>query len=490
MAGSLQETKELSVGQIDLERPCSTDIDGHSESQLLRKQDLRVLPMVFLMYFFTFLDRTNLGNARIAGMEKDLGLGTYGFNIGACLYYLIYFFADIPAALCVKKFGFIVIPLSCIAFGAVTIGTAFIHNSASFYAIRLLLGLTESFQFPGLNYVISRYYRRHEVTLRISFFMLGSAGLAGGFGGLLASGLLALKTVGSVKSWRVIFLVEGIITVGVGFISLWLFPADPSRTRIFNDKERALAMKRIFKDQPAIQEHKEKITWALVKRGIFNVNVMVGAWIYTCDQITVQGLSIFTATILRLNFPERSLIQIQLLSAAPPMVGMVFSLGVAYITMKTRKHGIATAGCACLCVLGYSIWLGSSNPQARFAAIFFNTAGGYGFGVLIVGWTLSNAAPDTVKNVANAAVSGLANIGSIVATWSYINTDAKNGYRIGNSLNTATAITVIVAALGLLAYQVRENKKRAAGGRDYRLQRSEAEVASLGHLHPKFRYIH
>jgi MFS family permease len=490
MASFTDEKKDLQV-PIDPEvGPILSSIDSIAEAKLVRKQDLRVLPMVFLMYFFTFLDRTNLGNARIAGMEADLGLGTYGFNIGACLYYLIYFFADIPAALCVKKFGFLVLPMSCIAFGAVTIGTAFIRNSASFYAIRLLLGLTESFQFPGLSYVVARYYRRHEVTTRVSFFMLGAAGLAGGFGGILASGLLALENVGSVKSWRVIFLVEGIITVGVGILSLWFFPADPSKTRMFNEEERAMALARIFHDQPAIQEHKEKMTWSLIKRGVFNVNVMAGAWIYICDQITVQGLSIFTATILRLNFPEKSLIQIQLLSSAPPLVGMVVGLGVAYITMKTRKHGIAIAICASLCVLGYAIWLGSSNPQARFAAIFFNTAGGFSFGVLILGWTLSNAAPDTIKNVANGAVSGLANIGSIVATWSYINTDAKTGYRIGNSLNTATAVSVIIASLALVYYQKRENKKRAEGGRDYRLERPENEVARLGHLHPEFRYIH
>jgi hypothetical protein len=80
--------------------------------------------------------------------------------------------------------------------------------------------------------------------------------------------------------------------------------------------------------------------------------------------------------------------------------------------------------------------------------------------------------------------------GSIAATWSYINTDAKTGYRIGNSLNTATAVTVIITSLGLVVYQMRENKKRAAGGRDYRLQVSSEKVATLGHLHPDFRYIH
>jgi hypothetical protein len=188
---------------------------------------------------------------------------------------------------------------------------------------------------------------------------------------------------------------------------------------MFNEEERSLAMTRLFCDQPAILDHREKISWQLFRRGVFNINVIVGAWIFTCNQITVQGLSIFTATILRLNYPEKSLVQIQLLSSAPPLVGMIFGLTVAYITMRTRKHGVFIAFCASLCVLGYALWLGSTDPQIRYAALFFNTAGGYGFGVLIIGWTLSNAAPDTAKNVANAAVAGIANIGRCAI--SYLN---------------------------------------------------------------------
>ncbi|EHA48785.1 hypothetical protein MGG_11530 [Pyricularia oryzae 70-15] len=477
-------------GQVDAEVAHNYVIDPAAEARLRRVQDLRVLPMVFLMYFFTFLDRTNLGNAKVAGMEADLGLGTYGFNIGACLYYGVYFFADIPASLSVKRFGNIVLPLSCVSFGIVTLGTAFITNQAGFYTMRILLGLTESFQFPGLSYVVSRYYRRSEVTTRVAFFMLVAAGLAGGFGGLFASALLSVGSIGGVSSWRNIFLVEGIITIGVGLISIYLFPADPSKTRIFNAEQRALAMARLFHDQPAIRDHKEKITWALIKRGVLTPNVLAGAWIYTCNQVSVQGLSIFTVTILRLNYPGLSTVQIQLLSAPPPIAGAAFALCMAYVAMKTRRHGLVIAACAGLNVVGYGIWLGSSNPQARYAAIFLNTGGGFAFGALVLSWTLANAAPDTVRNVANAAVSGLANIGSIAATWSYINTDASTGYRIGNSLNTATASSVIFAALGLMLLQRWENKKRDRGARDYRLQGDQMHVATLGHLHPEFRYIH
>ena len=220
MCDSTKRQEAHVIRMSDTEDAQVTAIDPSLEAKLVRKQDLRVLPMVFLMYFFTFLDRTNLGNARIAGMETDLALDSYGFNIGACLFYAVYFCADIPASLSVKSFGFLVLPLSCIAFGIVTIGTAFIQDSAGFYTIRILLGLTESFQLPGLSYLVSRYYRRNEITVRISSFMLGAAGFASGFGGLLASGLLRLDSIGGVKSWRIIFLVEGYVPALIGYMFL------------------------------------------------------------------------------------------------------------------------------------------------------------------------------------------------------------------------------------------------------------------------------
>lgn len=192
---------------------------------------------------------------------------------------------------------------------------------------------------------------------------------------------------------------------------LYFFPADPSKTRIFTEEERALAMARIFHDQPDIREHKEKITWPLVKRGIFNVNVVIGCWIFICNNITVAGLSIFTPTILRLNYPGRSIIDIQLLSVPPPLVGTVISLSIAYLTMKTGKHGIAIACAAAANVLGYSIWLATTDVQARYAAVFINTAAGYTFGPLVISWTLSNASPDTIRNVSSATISAIGNIG-------------------------------------------------------------------------------
>jgi hypothetical protein len=87
--------------------------------------------MVFLMYFFTFLDWTN---PETPGLPEDLALGN-GVNIGGWLYYAIDFFAGISASLCVIKFGFVVLPLSCITFGVVTIGMAFIRSPGGLFAV-------------------------------------------------------------------------------------------------------------------------------------------------------------------------------------------------------------------------------------------------------------------------------------------------------------------------------------------------------------------
>lgn len=121
-----------------------------------------------------------------------------------------------PAGLLVKRYGTVLVPLTVIVFGIVTLGTTWIHNRSAFFAIRILLGLAEGFVTPGISYMLSQYYRRQELTLRFGYFLLVAAGLSQAFGSLLAAGLINLGSVGNVKGWRIIFLVEGILTIGLG----------------------------------------------------------------------------------------------------------------------------------------------------------------------------------------------------------------------------------------------------------------------------------
>ena len=464
-------------------------LDPQAEAKLRRKLDMRVLPIVTIAYTLLFLDRGNVGNARAAGMATELKLGTYDFNIGTSLFYLVYLIMEIPFALLVKKFGFRLVPISVVGFGLVTLCSAWMENKAGFYATRIFLGISEAVGMPGITYLLTRYYRRSELTLRVGTFMLLAAGSAGAFGGLLAAGLLKLGKIGSRHGWQNIFLVEGILTIGVGIIFIFIFPDDPKTTKMFNEEERALAMARLAADQPAVQDNKEKITPTLIRRG-FSVTTMACVWLYIVDNLSVQGLGIFLPSILKLNYPDSSNVRIQLL--AVPVY--ICAAGVALITtwgcIRFKVHWPFCLFGGCCTIVGYGIWLGTaaSQKEARYAACFLNMMGGFINGPVVLGWAASNASPDTIRAMVGAVVTGFGGIGSIAGVWAYVQTDAASGYRAGNTFNLSCAASLCVGCVSLMLWQRFENAKRARGERDYRLQKSN--VDTLGTLHPSFRFIH
>lgn len=94
---------------------------------------------------------------------------------------------------------------------------AFVHNFSQAAGVRFVLGMFEAGLMPGIAYYLSRWYRRSELTFRLSLYIV-MAPMAGAFGGLLASAILNLDHVGSLTGWRMIFGIEGIITIGLSLI--------------------------------------------------------------------------------------------------------------------------------------------------------------------------------------------------------------------------------------------------------------------------------
>lgn len=162
------------------------------------------------------------GNAKIAGFEKDLGLKGYDYNALLSIFYISYILFEIPSNVMCKWIGpgwFI--PAISLGFGIVSLCTAFVHNFNQAAGVRFLLGVFEAGMMPGIAYYLSRWYRRAELTFRLSLYIV-MAPMAGAFGGLLASGILSLDHFGSIHGWRMIFAIEGIITIGLSVIRLAL----------------------------------------------------------------------------------------------------------------------------------------------------------------------------------------------------------------------------------------------------------------------------
>lgn len=146
-----------------------------------------------------------LGNARLAGLEKDLGLEGNDYNAVLSVFYISYILFEIPSNIVCKWAGpgwFL--PTISLGFGLTSLGTAFVNNQAQASGVRFLLGVFEAGMMPGIAYYLSRWYRRSELAFRLSLYIV-MAPLAGAFGGLLASAILRLPHFGGLHTWRMIF---------------------------------------------------------------------------------------------------------------------------------------------------------------------------------------------------------------------------------------------------------------------------------------------
>ncbi|KAJ7759145.1 MFS general substrate transporter [Mycena metata] len=462
-------------------------IDPEAERKLVRKLDWILLPLFTLIYCTNFVDRTAIGNAKIAGIEKDLGMVGFDYNIALTIFYVFYILFDIPSNLALKHFGSMWLAAMVTCFGIITISTAFVKSYSGLIATRVFLGMAEGGTLSGLTYIISRYYRRSELVMRVGIFFGVSAPLAGAFGGLLASGLLHIGDIGTVKSWRKIFLVEGIITTGIGLICFVIIPTDPQRTRMLTPEEKALALARIDADQVVrTYGRKEPTTLKLILRS-FNINTTLCLLCYIMANISFQGLSLFMPTVIA-TLGHFTVVESQLRTVPPYLVGAVWAVITSYISVRIKQRASPIFVSGAFMVLGYAIAVGTKNSHARYAACFFSIMGGSPIAPLELAWGTDNAAPDTIRAVTSAIIPGFGALGSVIAVWTYLPTDAPN-YHKGNSLNLATTSAICVLTIIAAIYIRWENAKRTRGERDYRIQgKTVKELEELGYRHPHFHY--
>ena len=254
--------------------------DPKAESRLRWKIDLYIVPTVALLYLFCFIDRANIGNAKIAGLEKSLGMSGYDYNGVLSIFYVSYIVFEIPSNMACKWMGpgwFI--PLISLCFGIASIGTAFVHSRAAISGVRFLLGIFEAGMLPSIAYYMSRWYRRSELAFRLSLYIV-MAPLAGAFGGLLASAILKLPGFGSLHSWRMIFAIEGIITCGISLISFFTLTDRPETARWLTQEEKDLALARIKSERVGTTEVLDKIDRNKFLRGIFNPVTLATSFIF------------------------------------------------------------------------------------------------------------------------------------------------------------------------------------------------------------------
>ena len=199
-----------SVERKEVESDSDNGFDsGINEKALLRKLDRTLLPPLTILYLLSFLDRSNVGNARIEGLPKDLHFTGNQYLTTLTIYFIGYVLFEVPCNIILKKTSPRAwLPTLTIAWGVVATLLGVTQNFGGFLAARFFLGMTESGLFPGVVFYLSMWYKRNEQHYRVALFF-SAASLAGAFGGALAYGIAKMKGVGGLAGWRWIFILVG-----------------------------------------------------------------------------------------------------------------------------------------------------------------------------------------------------------------------------------------------------------------------------------------
>ncbi|GJE85463.1 hypothetical protein PsYK624_015420 [Phanerochaete sordida] len=208
-------------------------------SKVWWKIDLIVLPVVTVIFFLQFLDKGNIGNARVAGLQQQLKMSNTQYSITLTVQHIPYILIELPANLILKRVGGnIFLSTMVVLWGTVATLQGTVTSYSGLLACRFFLGLFEGNLFAGVTLYLSSFYPRLMLQLRRISIFFAAASLAGAFSGLLAAAIVNMDNVGGKPGWAWIFILEGLFTVCFGALSFWLLPRAPDTATFLTVEEK------------------------------------------------------------------------------------------------------------------------------------------------------------------------------------------------------------------------------------------------------------
>ncbi|CAF9917914.1 MAG: hypothetical protein HETSPECPRED_003623 [Heterodermia speciosa] len=432
-------------------------ISPAAERALTWKFDLRILPVLAVMYFFNSLDKSNLGNAKTAGLEKTLGLKNRQYNTILSVFFVPYVLTAPFLAILGKKYGpNRVLPLMMFSFGCFTLLVTAVENFGGLMTLRWFLGMSESAFFPLVIYYQTTFYRRGELARRLALFYAAQS-IASAFSGLLAFGVFHIHT-GSLASWRYLFVIEGSCTILFSFFAYAYLPQSASTARFLTEPEKALAHYRMRIDSSSVVNEKFNL------RDSFKIFGHWTSWlilaIEICLGVPLQSVQLFLPQIVaRLGFDT---VKTNLYTVAPNISGAVMLLILAFASDFTRWRFPFVALGFLFTFLGMIIYVGidvKSQLHTAYFATFMMTWGTSAPSVLLDVWYNNNIAHEGRRVVLTSFGVPLANLMGVVSSNIFQNKDAPK-YIPALATTAAFGATGLALTLLLGAYMIMDNARR------------------------------
>ncbi|KAK7205268.1 major facilitator superfamily domain-containing protein [Myxozyma melibiosi] len=441
---------------------------SHMDRLVTRKIDIKLLPMLGLMYLLNFLDRSNLAQARQGTLEEDLNMTGTDYNLATSILFVGYLLMQLPSNLLITRIRpSVFLGCAMAVWGLISGLQACLQSFGGLIACRFTLGIVEAPFFPGAVFLMSSWYRRPQLGLRIAIFYCGNA-IAQMFGGLLGAGVLGnMHNAHGIAGWRWLFIIEGSITVGVSIVSAFILPNFPSSAcKWLTPEQHAFAQWRV-----AVDSHEsDDLGSVTVKDGLLmalrDYRLYVFLFLQHTSLLTQTFQYFFPAIVNSLGYGK---IESLLLTAPVWFATFLVSLLVTYTSGRFHDHAWHIFTLLLISCLGNIIMISTLNTGARFFAMFLLPIGAYSAYEIIVAWVANSFPRPTVKRSATVAICNMfGNTATIYGAYMY--TDGPR-YVAGGAAVAGVCVVVAVTALCIRVILRRQNSQ---------LEKSENEKIASG----------
>ncbi|KAL4946427.1 hypothetical protein BDV06DRAFT_182528 [Aspergillus oleicola] len=424
------------------------------EKRLVRKIDLYLLPCIWIMYLLSYMDRTNIGNARVAGMETDLNLDSNRYSIALVVFFIGYVVFEVPSNMLLEHIRpNIYLPAIMFAWGVMTIGMAFVKTYQGLIGFRIAMGVLEAGFAPGVLLVISSWYKKSEQSKRFAVY-ISAAILSGAFGGLIAGGIVSgLDGAHGIAGWRWLFIVEGAATAGVSIIASFLLLDFPSATKRLNERERELAMARMASESMLVETHDGP---ALTHGQALKASLRSWkTWLFVVGYMAIVGsstLTYFYPTLVSGLGYTGNMAQYMVI----PIYAAAFVCNaiVGYFADHHQsKRGFFLVGMMSVAMVCSIIICCVYNLQGRYALLVIMAMGLWASNGLSLAYasTTFGELPREVRAISLALVNALGNLAQIYGAYLFPDSDEPK-YLMGFGVISGLCFTGVLSYLALQVF--------------------------------------
>ena len=374
------------------------ELSAAEEDALYHKVILRTVPLFFLGFVLSYLDRVNISLAKLQ-MQADFGLSEHAFAIGASIFFWGYMLFEIPSNLLLLRVGARAwIARIMVTWGIVSMLMIFSRNQSAFYLLRLLLGICEAGFVPGVMYYTNTWFPAKRQSRMYSIFLMALP-ISIMLGAPLSGGILqSMQGVGGLKGWQWLFVLEGAPSVVLGIAILALLKNNPRDVSWLTDDEKTFVEWNVEREAG---NKVHRISDALQSKGIYILIVMMLLF-----NTAFYGLTLWMPTVIRKTGITNDF-HIGLYTAIPFGVAafvMYFNARQAERTGKQRMHGTIA-----VLIASVGLFLATyAHDKFWFALMMLTLATSGILSLMPIYWTL----PGRIL-AGSAAAAGLALINSV-----------------------------------------------------------------------------